>query len=103
MVDRLLYKRDGSPYGNVRRSFDTTKKKTGIEDFRFHDLRHAFASHLVMAEVGLKTVQELLGHKTIDMTLRYPHLSPDHKRVAADILGKRMDTSHAYERAVRRM
>jgi len=45
-----------------------------------------------MAGVDLKTIQELLGHKTIDMTLRYAHLSPGHKRAAVEVLGKRMDT-----------
>ncbi len=88
----VFCKKDGKPYSNVRRSFETTIGKAGIEDFRFHDLRHIFASHLVMAGVGLRTVQELLGHKSYEMTLRYTHLSPDHKKAAVDILGNKMDT-----------
>ncbi len=67
-------------------------QKAGISDFRFYDLRHTFASHLVMAGVDLKTVQELLGHKTLQMTLRYSHLSRDHKRCAINTLGRRLDT-----------
>ncbi|MDD5108876.1 MAG: site-specific integrase [Candidatus Omnitrophica bacterium] len=84
--------KDNKPYGNVRKSFFTALKKAGIINFRFHDLRHTFASQLVMSGVDLNTVRELLGHKSIEMTLRYSHLSPDHKKRAVDVLGKRMDT-----------
>ena len=63
-------------------------KQAGIKDFRFHDLRHTFASRLVMAGVNLKTIQELLGHKDYKMSLRYSHLSPEIKKQAVKILDK---------------
>lgn len=69
-------------------SFSTSLKKCGINNFRFHDLRHTFASHLVMNGVDLNTVRKLLGHKTIKMTLRCSHLSPDHKKRAVEMLGQ---------------
>ena len=74
------------PYQDVKRSFHSACRRTGIKDFHFHDLRHTFASHLVMAGVDITTVKELLGHKTLAMTLRYSHLAPAHKVKAMDIL-----------------
>ena len=62
----------------------------GIQDFHFHDLRHTFASHLVMAGVDLTTVSKLLGHKTLAITLRYAHLAPSHMVKAVDILDKQI-------------
>jgi len=76
----------GKPYQDIKRSFGTALRRAGIKDFHFHDLRHTFASHLVMAGVDITTVKELLGHKTLTMTLRYAHLAPSHKVKAVDIL-----------------
>lgn len=75
-----------------RKAFSRAIKAAGIKDFRFHDLRHTFASQLVMGGVDLNTVRELLGHKTLAMTLRYSHLSKDHKTRAVEVLSHRMDT-----------
>jgi len=77
---------NGKRYGNIQRSFTTACRHAGIKDFHFHDLRHTFASQLVMAGIDLTTVKELLGHKTLTMTLRYSHLAPAHKVKAVDIL-----------------
>ncbi len=89
----VFCKKNGERYGNIRKAFEGARKRAGIVDFRFHDLRHTFASHLVMAGVDLRTVQELLGHKSFEMTLRYAHLSPEHKKAALDILCKRLVTN----------
>ena len=79
-------------YDNLKRSWATALKKSHILDFRFHDLRHTFASRLVMAGVDLTTVKELLGHKDIKMTLRYSHLSQAHIRDAVSVLDKKIHT-----------
>jgi len=60
----------------------------GIEDFHFHDLRHTFASHCIMAGVDITTLSKLLGHKSLKMTLRYAHLAPSHLVKAVNILDK---------------
>jgi integrase len=76
----------GKPYQDVKRSFNRACRRAGIRDFHFHDLRHTFASHLVMGGADITTVKELLGHKTLTMTLRYAHLAPAHKVKAVEIL-----------------
>jgi integrase len=68
----------GKPYQDVKRSFTSACRRAKITNFRFHDLRHTFASHLVMLGVNLATVRELLGHTTTTMTMRYAHLSQAH-------------------------
>jgi integrase len=70
----------------IRYNFNRLKKKLNIQDFHFHDLRHTFASYLVMNGVDLRTVQELLGHKSFAMTQRYSHLSQEHKKDAVNRL-----------------
>jgi len=93
---QVFCKSDGTRFHDIKRSFARAKETAAINNFRFHDLRHTFASHLVMAGIDLKTVQKLLGHKSIAMTLRYAHLSADHKKAAMDALGRKfgnkMDT-----------
>lgn len=67
-----------------RRWLETSVKRAGIPNFHWHDLRHTFASRMVMAGVDIRTVQELLGHADIKMTMRYSHLSPDHRATAVE-------------------
>ena len=74
--------KDGNPYRDIKHGFARAVQRAGIEDFRFHDLRHTFASRLVMAGVDIRTVQQLIGHKDIRMTMRYSHLSDAHLKEA---------------------
>ncbi len=76
----------GKRYLDVKRLFNTACRRAKIKDFRFHDLRHTFSSHLVMAGVDIMTVKDLLGHKSLNMTLRYAHLAPAHKVKALEML-----------------
>jgi site-specific recombinase XerD len=68
--------------------FNEAVAQAGIKDFHWHDLRHTFASRLVMSGVPLRTVQELMGHKSIQMTCRYAHLAPAFEQEAVDTMGR---------------
>lgn len=77
----------GKELDNVSTSWGNLMKAAKIENFRWHDMRHTFASRLVMAGVDLNTVRELMGHGDLKMTLRYAHLSPSIKSRAINLLG----------------
>ena len=85
----VFYNKTGKRFNSVKRSFKTACRRAGIKDFRFHDLRHDFASQLVMKGASLKAVQDLLGHKTAKMTQRYSHLSPDFLKETVKLLDKK--------------
>jgi len=82
---------------NLLYVFTRACRRAKIEDCTLHTLRHTFASRLVMAGVDLRTVQELMGHKDIGMTMRYTHLSPDHKRAAILALEQRFSAEKSRE------
>jgi len=70
----------------IKESFKSACRKAGLEDFRFHDLRHTAASLLASGGCDIITLQNLLGHKTLAMTQRYAHLIPDkHKKTRAGV------------------
>ena len=84
----LFLSRKNQPMADPREWFASACDEAKIEGVTWHTLRHTFASRLVMAGVGLKEVQDLMGHKTISMTARYAHLSPEHKLTALETLVK---------------
>lgn len=86
--DALLFPgEDGKPLADIKKGWGALVTAAALTDFRFHDLRHTFASKLVMAGVDLNTVRELLGHADIKMTLRYAHLAPEAKAAAVAKVG----------------
>ncbi len=85
-IGRVFKRKDGSDWGQMRTAFEKAVERAGLSDFRFHDLRHTAASHLAMRGRPLKEIQEILGHKSFSMTLRYAHLSPRHLRTAVESL-----------------
>jgi integrase len=74
----------GGTLKRVDRAWRRLRKGAKLQNFRFHDLRHHFASRLVQSGVPLNTVRELLGHADTTMVLRYAHLSPDHLAAAVE-------------------
>ena len=70
LSSKHVFTRSGKVIKRLDVGYNAAVKRAGIEDFTFHDLRHTFASHLVMKGRNLKEVQELLGHKDIKTTMR---------------------------------
>ncbi|MBL4748446.1 MAG: site-specific integrase [Magnetovibrio sp.] len=76
----------GQPIKDVKTTFGMARKKAGLEDFRFHDLRHTFASRLVQKGISIYEVMHLTGHKSLEMVQRYAHLAPDYQNRAIEAL-----------------
>ncbi len=79
-IEYIFCSRNGNPYHNINNSFRIALRKARITDFKFHDLRHTFASHFIMRGGSLRELQVLLGHKDPKMTMRYAHLSTEHQQ-----------------------
>ncbi|WP_223543711.1 tyrosine-type recombinase/integrase [Pseudomonas sp. BF-B-28] len=77
---------EGGRLEDVKGAWLKLLERAKIEGFRWHDMRHDFASRLVMAGVPLNTVRDLLGHADIKMTLRYAHLAPGTKAAAVELI-----------------
>jgi len=95
LISEHVFTYQGNRVDSVKTAFNATVKNAGIVDFRFHDLRHTFASQLIMKGGTLKDVQELLGHSTMTMTLRYAHLTQEHKKKAVNLLNGLTGTKKA--------
>jgi integrase len=77
---------NGKEFTHTKRSWESVLKAADVRKFRFHDLRHHFASRLAMSGVDLYTVKELLGHSDFALTSRYAHLTPEHNLAAVEKL-----------------
>jgi len=67
-------------YESVRKAYEKAVRSAKLDDVNFHTLRHTFASWTIMRGVSLKELQELLGHGSLTMTMRYAHLAPERLR-----------------------
>ena len=83
--------RTGKPFNgnNIRRRFVEVCRKASILNFTWHDLRHTYASRMVMARCDLTALKELMGHRDISMTMRYAHLAPGRLRTTQALLDAR--------------
>lgn len=80
--DLVFVSRYNKPWKSWSTAWQNACERAGLEDFHFHDLRHCFGSWLAMNGTALKSIMELMGHRTVSMTMRYAHLSVDSKRQA---------------------
>jgi integrase len=73
----------------IESPWQTAKKRAGLTDFHFHDLRHSYASYLAMSGSSLRDIAELLGHTTMNQSMRYAHLLPSHTRERVEVMAQK--------------
>ena len=89
--ERFLFpRRDGLAAIDIRKAWENARENAGIENFRFHDLRHSTASYLAMQGANALEIADMLGHKTLQMVKRYAHLSESHTRGLAEDLSEKL-------------
>jgi len=88
--------RTGEPLKSVRKPFEKALRSAGINDFRFHDLRHTFASHYVMNGGDLLSLRDMLGHSNLKMVERYSHLASEYKLKMVNNLNGKFSVCHLY-------
>ncbi|MBP6952516.1 MAG: tyrosine-type recombinase/integrase [Alphaproteobacteria bacterium] len=81
----------GKPLQEIKKAWDTIRKRAGLPDVRLHDLRHTYASHLVSSGLSLSIVGKLLGHTQASTTQRYAHLADKPLREATELFGSKME------------
>lgn len=92
--DFVFHGRYGNPIKGIKDPWHNSLRKAGIQNFRFHDLRHTFASHFIMKGGDLLTLKEFLGHSSLKMVERYTHLAAAYKRRQINVLNGSFTTPH---------
>jgi len=87
----------GKPYTDLKKGWQSALERAGINDMRFHDLRHTFASHFLMNVGDLYTLKEIHGHKGINTTSRYLTITTEHKSKAMEIFAVQENGSNIIE------
>jgi integrase len=85
----LLFATPEGPATFPRKAWEKALRDSEVANFRFHDLRHSCASYLAMAGATIREIQEILGHKSLQMTMRYSHLSDQHLVGVADRMAEK--------------
>jgi integrase len=89
-TDLLFPRADGQAPMEIRKHWNRAVKEAGIQDFRFHDLRHTAASYLAMNGATLAEIADVLGHRTLQMVKRYAHLSDQHTASVVERMNRQM-------------
>ena len=89
----VFCRKDGTPIENIRKGFKAACVRANVKGVTPHTLRHTFCSRLAMAGIDLRTIQDLGGWKSLDLVMRYSHLSPNHKAHAVESISRKNFTT----------